>query len=78
MQFVLNAPAMDSGSIKKVEPPPKQVKKAEKSDPTTDLLSLFQKAIENVNDDEPVGKAEQEYLRPRPQPVTKPRRAEDP
>lgn len=50
VQFVLNVPEEVVPQVKKAEPAaPKTTKK---SDPTTDLLSLFQKAIENVNEPE--------------------------
>ena len=50
VQFVLNVPEEVVPQIKKAEPA--VPKTAKKSDPTTDLLSLFQKAIDNVNEPE--------------------------
>ena len=77
MQFVLNAPNSDSAPTKRSEPAPKPSKKAEKKEAPTDLLSLFQIAIKDVNENEPVEKSEPEYVHQKRQPITR-QRAEDP
>lgn len=76
VQFVLSHQESSSNPIKKEETAPKNTKK---NDSETDLLFLFQKAIENVKEEEPTNKQpDLDYpsreVRNKPQPVIKQRR----
>ena len=78
VQFVLNPQEEPSMSVKKEEP----AKAVKKSEGSTDLLSLFEKAIINVNKEiepTPVTNPESQQARPKLQPIImKQRRVEDP